>query len=238
VYGYSGGEQLWTGGVWNPETAPNPLRYVEFNVAPAPGNDLHIGSISFDYNDMLNGMDFNIIGFEVRYSTDNWVNWTSLGTGTYLGTAVQNFSATLSAAVTNGSMFSMRIYPYGLSGSIAGAVSVATHSNVLICGTTVPSSSVYTGQVCGGKFNDLNGNGIWDSNESGIPNWQINLVSAPLDTGNIHTTTLTDENANYCFNSVPAGLFYVSETQQQGWEQTVPLDPWEYYYIGLADGQL
>ena len=33
-----------------------------------------------------------------------------------------------------------------------------------------------TGSICGYKFNDPNGNGTWDTGESGLAGWTINLV--------------------------------------------------------------
>jgi Secretion system C-terminal sorting domain len=140
VYGYNGGQQLWVGNTGWVQGAADPLRYAEFNASPTPGNVLNVNSVSFNYNDLPLGTDFNIIAFEVRYSTDNWSTSTQLGTtGFYLNTAVQTFNASLNATVNSGGTFSVRIYPYALKNGIAMTPTFATHKNVMICGTTTVS---------------------------------------------------------------------------------------------------
>ncbi|PWA05373.1 T9SS type A sorting domain-containing protein [Flavobacterium psychrotolerans] len=225
TFDYNGGQRLtkphpmggwgWTAG------GVNPSEYVEFNTSPVAGNDLTVTNVSFDYSDNLaSGMNFNILYFDVAYSLDNWSTSVSLGTGVvYQGTSVQTFSAPLSVLVANGSTFSFRIFPYSPNGSIAATPSFAVHNNVNICGKTQKASTSYSGTVCGSKFNDENNNGIWDNNEIGIPNWQINLASI---SGNQYQTILTDKNGNYCFENVSGGNFYVTETQQPEWTQTYP----------------
>lgn len=77
-------------------------------------------------------------------------------------------------------------------------------------------SCVVPGSICGTKFNDLNGDGIQQPDEPGLPDWTITL------TGNPTLTTSTDATGNYCFNYLPNGVFTVSETQQDDWMQTFP----------------
>jgi len=86
------------------------------------------------------------------------------------------------------------------------------------------------GSICGTKFNDLNGNGVKDSGETGIANWQINLTGAST------ATTTTDNNGNYCFTNLIAGTYTVSETNQTYWQQTFPSSPGTYT-INLTAGQ-
>ncbi|WP_291152380.1 T9SS type A sorting domain-containing protein [Flavobacterium sp. UBA7680] len=227
VFDYNGGQRLRkphpTGGWgWSP-SGVIPSEYIEFNTSPATGNDLTVTNISFNYNDNLApNMDFNIIYFDVAYSTDNWANSTSLGTGiVYKGTSVQTFSASVNTLVANGGTFSLRIFPYSPNGSIAATPTLAIHSYVNICGKTQKATTSYSAKICGAKFNDENNNGVWDNNEVGIPNWQINLASVA---GNQFQTTLTDENGDYCFENVSEGDFHITETQQPEWTQTYPSD--------------
>jgi hypothetical protein len=75
------------------------------------------------------------------------------------------------------------------------------------------------GSICGIKFNDLNGNGVKDAGEPGLPNWEIKLfgAAAQIDT--------TDSSGNYCFNNLAAGVYTVTETNQANWQQTYPASP-------------
>ena len=241
LFGYNNGQRLWVGTSGWIAGPVDPLRYIEFNTAPLSGNDLIINSVSFNYSDFPSGTDFNIIAFEARYSTDNWTTWTSLGTGTYLGTAAQTFNATVNATVSNGSTFSVRIFPHALQNGLAGTPTFAIHTNVSICGETVPSSGSDTGSICGSKFNDLNGNSTWDDGEPGIAGWQIDLSS---DNPTVPPATIfTDSDGHYCFENLAAGLYSVTEAMQDGWQQTTPSDPSfyadgvYYFYLGLSNGQ-
>src|SRR3990172_1266317 len=86
------------------------------------------------------------------------------------------------------------------------------------------------GSICGTKFNDLNGNGVWNAGEPRLPNWTINLTGAST------LSVTTDEKGNYCFTDLPAGTYTVSEVMQTGWQQTAPPSPGTYT-ITLASGQ-
>src|ERR1019366_7371822 len=86
------------------------------------------------------------------------------------------------------------------------------------------------GSICGMKYNDLNGNGMKDTGEPGLPNWQIglNIVMVPPAT--------TDSLGNYCFNNLPPGTYTVAELNQTGWQQTAPPSPGTYT-VTLSAGQ-
>ncbi|MHB1178927.1 MAG: SdrD B-like domain-containing protein [Daejeonella sp.] len=86
------------------------------------------------------------------------------------------------------------------------------------------------GSICGIKFNDLDGDGLQDPGEPGLPNWTINLA------GTATSTATTNANGLYCFNNLPAGNYTVTETQQTGWQQTFPNSPGTHPVI-LAAGQ-
>ncbi len=87
------------------------------------------------------------------------------------------------------------------------------------------------GSICGIKFNDLDGDGLQDPGEPGLPNWTINL------SGTATSTATTNANGLYCFNNLPAGNYTVTETQQTGWQQTFPNSPGTHPVI-LAAGQI
>ncbi len=84
------------------------------------------------------------------------------------------------------------------------------------------------GSICGMKYNDLNGNGVKDTGEPGLPNWQIglNIVMIPPAT--------TDSLGNYCFNNLPSGTYTIAELNQTGWQQTAPTSPGTYTVTLLA----
>ncbi|MEG3944182.1 SdrD B-like domain-containing protein, partial [Microcoleus sp. w2-18aC4] len=82
--------------------------------------------------------------------------------------------------------------------------------------TPVPQSS-----ISGLKFNDGNGNGTQDAEETGLSGWQIFLDANgnnSLDSG--ETTVTTDNSGNYSFNNLNPGTYNVREVQQTGWTQT------------------
>ncbi len=55
-------------------------------------------------------------------------------------------------------------------------------------------------------WEDLDGNGVQDPGEPGIPGVTVNLVDG---NGNIISTTMTDGNGNYFFPDVPAGTYCI-----------------------------
>jgi uncharacterized repeat protein (TIGR01451 family) len=77
-----------------------------------------------------------------------------------------------------------------------------------------------TGEIAGVKFDDVNGNGVRDPGEPGLPGWQIN-VYLPGSTAALATLT-TDVDGTYVFENLPAGTYDVCETMMPGWAQTFP----------------
>ncbi|MCF8242234.1 MAG: T9SS type A sorting domain-containing protein [Melioribacteraceae bacterium] len=142
VYDYNNGQRLWVGtSGWPINSIEDPTRYIEFYASPQNGNNFTVSDVSFDYGDNPLSINFNILESQVYYSTDSWSSKTLLNSSplTYLNTAMQTFSATgLNEFIANGQTFSLRIYPYSLTGGIVIAPSFATHNNITICGTTSP----------------------------------------------------------------------------------------------------
>lgn len=74
--------------------------------------------------------------------------------------------------------------------------------------------------LSGRKFNDLNGNGIDDS-DPGISGWEVFLDTNgnnSWDPGEVKTTT--DASGNYTFSNLDPGTYTVREVQSPGWVQT------------------
>ena len=69
--------------------------------------------------------------------------------------------------------------------------------------------------VCGYKFEDLDGDGIWDDGEPTLRNWTIRA-----DNGEEFIETVTNESGRYCFFGLEQGTWDLTEAQQDGWLQT------------------
>lgn len=85
--------------------------------------------------------------------------------------------------------------------------------------------------ICGFKYHDLNGNGVWDVGEPGMENWTINL------SGTMTSTTTTDTEGRFCFTDLPRGTYTIAEENQEGCEQTAPPSPGTFT-ISLMAGQV
>lgn len=72
--------------------------------------------------------------------------------------------------------------------------------------------------IHGMKWDDLNGNGVKDPGEPGLPGWEIVLT----DSAGNQTSTFTDANGNYWFVDLPPDFYEVHEVNQPGWVQTAP----------------
>jgi hypothetical protein len=96
--------------------------------------------------------------------------------------------------------------------------------------------------VSGHKWNDLNGDGVWDEGEPVLEGWKIIAAPAPLLKGvgtasvSEDTYTFTDEEGYYEFTFGPedAGTWVIREELQEGWEQTAPADG--YYPVDIESG--
>ena len=77
------------------------------------------------------------------------------------------------------------------------------------------------GMVTGTKFNDVNGNGVRDAGEAGLPGVTIRLTDSA---GGVRTTT-TDASGAFSFSDVGAGNYVVSEVVPAGFVQTAPAAP-------------
>ena len=107
-----------------------------------------------------------------------------------------------------------------------GQTSTANFGNQQVAPTptptpTPPTTPVPQGSISGLKFNDGNGNGTQDAQETGLSGWQIFLDANgnnSLDSG--ETAVNTDNSGNYSFSNLNPGTYNVREVQQTGWTQT------------------
>ena len=85
------------------------------------------------------------------------------------------------------------------------------------------SPNITPSQIDGYKWHDLNRDGVFDPNESGIEGWTIYLDSNNndlLDDG--ETSTVTDANGFYSFTDLGFGAYTVAEQAEARWSQTYP----------------
>jgi hypothetical protein len=73
--------------------------------------------------------------------------------------------------------------------------------------------------LCALKFEDLNGNGIFEDGEPFLPGWEM-CYTGP---GGIEDCEFTDEDGLACWFSIPAGDYTICETLQGGYINTTPL---------------
>lgn len=71
--------------------------------------------------------------------------------------------------------------------------------------------------ISGSVFHDLNGNGVKNGGESGLPKWRVYLASV---LGSYRDTTLTADNGVYGFTGLPLGTYLISQERRSGWFQT------------------
>lgn len=116
------------------------------------------------------------------------------------------------------------------------------------------------GTITGRKWHDLNGNGVFDTGEPGLDNWQIELLD---EAGNVIASTVTaardldgsgsdnidndadltvdepderftpDERGFYEFTDLPSGNYSVREVALNDWIQSSPVlsDPGAYRFL-------
>ncbi|MBE3045865.1 hypothetical protein IMZ48_25640, partial [Candidatus Bathyarchaeota archaeon] len=82
------------------------------------------------------------------------------------------------------------------------------------------------GTISGYKWNDVDGDGIWDGGEPALENWTIWFEGWLYPYGWMTGSIATDENGYYEFTGLPPGEFIVWEVQQAGWQNTTPSSVW------------
>lgn len=73
-------------------------------------------------------------------------------------------------------------------------------------------------EISGMKFDDKNGNGVKDPEDTGISGWTMNL-DKDAD-GSIDQTATTDASGIYTFTTLSAGTYRIRELAEPGWSQT------------------
>jgi uncharacterized protein (DUF2141 family) len=91
-------------------------------------------------------------------------------------------------------------------------------------GTKQSTVAQPAGKIGGRIFNDLDGDGVKDSNEIGVgAGWMVYIDldnDSILDSNEVFTTT--DANGNWTLSGLAAGTYKVRQVLQSGWKQTTP----------------
>lgn len=144
------GASVYTGNIWNTETAPAEGRYVQFAATPKVGGTLVVDSFTMQ----LAAYASNSFRVSVYYSTD--ANFT-LSTGTLLldgvtltSSAFSSFKASMSTTVASGDTIFFRLYPYHISTSgdkwkLVGLNNISIYGNVT--GVTADLPTITTTEV-------------------------------------------------------------------------------------------
>ena len=91
------------------------------------------------------------------------------------------------------------------------------------------------GSIQGSKWNDVNGNGVWDEGEKALAGWTIyidSVTNGQLDPWEI--STVTNADGKYTFSNLGPGEYAIREVNQTGWRPTSPTAP---YAVNLTAGQ-
>ncbi|WP_162052167.1 S8 family serine peptidase [Gloeothece verrucosa] len=107
---------------------------------------------------------------------------------------------------------------------VSGSYSVALSPDEVVNNINFGHYELKKGEIRGIKWNDLDGDGIRDQGEPGLPGMTIYLdqnQNGRLDNGEI--SALTDKDGNYAFTNLTPGITYtVAEVLQANWAQTTP----------------
>jgi hypothetical protein len=76
------------------------------------------------------------------------------------------------------------------------------------------------GTIYGWKFNDLDGDGVWDEGEPTLANWTITITGHGPNGELMMMSVKTDANGHYIVTGLPPGAWVVEETVQHGWVNT------------------
>lgn len=89
---------------------------------------------------------------------------------------------------------------------------------------TLELRTLLSGSIGGSVWNDADGNGMRDNNETGLSGWTVYLDqnrNATRDAGEAATTTVAD--GTYTFTSLNPGAYYVAQEIPLGWDRTAPV---------------
>jgi hypothetical protein len=103
-------------------------------------------------------------------------------------------------------------------------VTLTTNQNATSQNFGTRNTSSAGGKISGTIFNDLDGDGVKDSNELGVGSgWTVYIDldnDSILDSNEVRTTT--DGSGNWTLSNLAAGTYKVRQVLMSGWRQTTP----------------
>ncbi len=96
-------------------------------------------------------------------------------------------------------------------------------SDEIFVDSATASSAGGSGEIHGSKWQDLDEDGQWDTDEPGLAGWTIFIDEdgdGQLDDG--ESSVVTDANGDYSFTGLDSGVHVVAEVPQTDWYQTFP----------------
>jgi len=147
------------------------------------------------------------------------------------GWTVQLLNATTNALVTTQTTSASGSYTFLVGpGSFrvrevvpAGWIQTTTNPADIVVDSGIPSTGVNFGNfklgiINGQTFQDFNGNGVQDANDTALSGWTIQLLN-PV-TLSVLSSQSTGANGTFSFVASSAGTYLVREVLQSGWLQT------------------
>jgi protocatechuate 3,4-dioxygenase beta subunit len=108
---------------------------------------------------------------------------------------------------------------------------------------SVTFGNYHVAMITGYKFEDINGNGIWDFGEMGIPDVEITLEGDDGMGYHILMVVLTEADGYFEFAGLAPGLYDVTETVPPGWYPSTPtevlgisVESWDLIELGHVFG--
>ena len=106
------------------------------------------------------------------------------------------------------------------------AVEATPVETVPMANVTVPAVEPATVEqpkftIEGVVFDDANGNGVMDNNETGMVGWTVNIEQPA---GTVINNVTTDNDGKFAFMDLAAGDYTVSEVIQMGWNLISPAE--------------
>lgn len=127
------GNETWSTNFWPTGSSRDDNSYIEFSIAPYPGEYFEIDYFSFTSNASSSNSALN---FEVYYSKNNFGTKKFLFSGTQSTGSCSSHGGSVGASLPAGTTMKFRIYPYGQN--VAAQAATIRIDNVAISGTLLP----------------------------------------------------------------------------------------------------
>ena len=195
-----------TGVVLTPASTGVGYNFGELPPTPAPGTTFVAGTVFLDGNrdGTLTGGESGLGGVTVELVDAN---------GNVVDTATTN---------PDGSYLFNDVLPgtYTVRETQPGAFGSSSPNSlpVIVTPALTPVTGVNFGEtlgsIAGSVYNDLNGNGVRDAGEPGIPGVTVTLGGTDVNGNTVTATVDTDPDGGYLFTDLPAGSYTVTEPTQ------------------------